>query len=73
MTDNEIVKALEHCSIDNCTRCPYEKCDVDLDCKNMLMHDALDLIKRKQAEIEELRKGTEEQYEVNEMVGEADD
>lgn len=54
MTDNEIIKALEHCSIDNCTRCPYEKCDVDIDCKNMLMCDALDLIKRQQAEIERL-------------------
>lgn len=48
MTDKEIIKALEHCiKFIDCTECPYKgitKCSVEA--------DALDLIKRQQAEIE---------------------
>ena len=53
MTDNEIIKALEHCHSDKgCDECPY---NYPTDCYNDLKRDALDLIKRQQKEIEELR------------------
>ena len=58
MTDNEIIKALECCtdeSYENCNECPYS---IDtLSCERIkLLEDSLDLINRKQAEIERLNK-----------------
>ena len=54
ITDNEIIKALECCIkvISDCNNCPYYDDD---DCKNGLIGNALDLIKRKDAEIERLK------------------
>lgn len=55
MTENEIIKALERCSIDyNCGDCPYYYKDEGC-CPDMLMNDALDLINRQKSEIEELQ------------------
>ena len=53
MTDNEIIKAMEWCSGwgKTCGKCPYKGIAF---CANTVKHDALDLIKRQQAEIEEL-------------------
>ena len=59
MTDEQIVKALERCgNIGLCRDCPYYHFNSKrgLGCHNNLMLDALDLIKRQQAEIEELKK-----------------
>ena len=65
MTDNEIIKALECCgkpvNEECCSECPYhlggqENC-------HKLLEDVIDLINRKQAEIEELR--IENQQELN--------
>ena len=65
MTDNEIIKALECCSIgETYTDCEKNGCPlylgITMGCKyidkeNQLYSDALDLINRKQAEIEELK------------------
>ena len=61
MTDNEIIKALECCSqngdftktqIEICSPCSYVNCG---DCTGLLKADALDLIKRQQAEIERFK------------------
>ena len=56
MTDKEIIKALEFCrQLDDeclCKICPYF--DVDY-CGKALVKDALDLINRQKAEIEELK------------------
>ena len=58
MTDNEIIKALEHiikCNekqIANCTGCPLEKSYPH--CDDLIESMCLDLIKRQQAEIEEV-------------------
>lgn len=51
MTDKQIIKALECCADEwDCDHCPYfNKC-------SDMKKDALDLINRKNAEIEELRK-----------------
>lgn len=57
MTDEQIVKALERCgNIGLCRDCPYYHFNSKrgLGCHNNLMLDALDLIKRQQAEIERL-------------------
>lgn len=56
MIDNEIIKALECCSIDDhigvCKECPFtDVCDED---GQALQKHALDLINRQQAEIERL-------------------
>ena len=58
MTDNEIIKALECCSIDDhigvCKECPFtDVCDED---EQALQKHALDLINRQKAEIERLQK-----------------
>lgn len=57
MTDNEIKKALEWHSNDetHCSGCPYEEHSVTHYCVDMVIQDALDLINRKDAEIERLR------------------
>ena len=50
-TDNEIMKALEYCcKITNCE----EKCDRKNDCILLHMHEIIDLISRKNEEIENL-------------------
>lgn len=57
MTDNEIIKALECCNQeDMCDQCPYDFACYDEKYKSILSKDALDLINRQQAEIEELQK-----------------
>lgn len=54
MTDNDIIKALEHC-FESCNgTCPYYKYK---DCRHRLYLNALDLIDRQKAEIEKLKKG----------------
>lgn len=55
MTDTEIIKALEYCSMGEaiCFMCPlYNKTD---HCVDMLAENALDIINRQQAEIERLK------------------
>ena len=58
MTDKEIIKALECCkqaTAVGCKNCPlYE--DKGQTCITILSHNALDLIKRQNAEIERLQK-----------------
>ena len=57
MTDNEIIKALECCTSYDCEHCKYEPPILvpksSLACNDALMKDALDLINRQRAEIEE--------------------
>ena len=58
MTDNEIIKALECCIMDNvkdCDCCPYNEIQTKTYCANRLIKDALDIINRQKAEIERLR------------------
>lgn len=57
MTDEQTIKALECCKDDDgCTDCPYydEKDEHEQICVYRLHKDILDLIKRQQAEIEDL-------------------
>ena len=65
MTDNEIIKALECCVRDGypygCKECPYN--NSNLDCNERLDADALYLINRQKAEIEELEAEIDKQYE----------
>ena len=62
MTDNDIIKALECCSKgsyvcgENCPRFDNGKLTIPA-CRFELLGEALDLINRQKAEIEELRKG----------------
>lgn len=54
MTDAEVTKALEQCQnvvMHDCKKCSYHK-EYNAKCVVMLTRDALDLIKRQQAEIE---------------------
>lgn len=52
MTDAEIIKSLEVCGgEDSCRDCTYHN---KIDCVKKLKNDALDLINRQQAKIEEL-------------------
>ena len=59
MTDNEIVKALMCCNeAQNCTSCKFEPTEYPkgtVGCCDELMKNAIDLIKRQQAEIERLK------------------
>ena len=50
MTDNEIIKALECCSVHpmNCKKCPYQGNEC---CTNAHRKDALDLINRQKSQI----------------------
>ena len=59
MTDKEIIKALECCKKDDCDNCPN---DFGNCCTN-LAECSLDLINRKQAEIERLKKILAEEEE----------
>ena len=52
MTNNKIIKALEHCIEGICKGCAYY--DVD-SCIAKCRRNALDLIKRQKAEIEHLK------------------
>ena len=58
MTDNEIKRALGCCMhskwSDKCSECFYAECDSEKGCVKELLEDALDLINRQQAKIEEL-------------------
>ena len=56
MTDKEIKKALECCEIaydQDCTECPLYPDDGEIACREVLREEALDLITRQQAEIEQ--------------------
>ena len=54
MTDEQIVKALECCSLiqGECKECPCD-CVMDCDCKEMLLREAFYLINRQKARIKE--------------------
>ncbi|MGN0618540.1 MAG: hypothetical protein ACI4J7_05925 [Ruminiclostridium sp.] len=56
MTDNEIIKALECCNgdLDCCKKCPAKENNVE--CGDVLKNNALKLINRQKAEIDELKK-----------------
>ncbi len=53
MTDNEIIKALEHCERGYCYRCPANKFGGG--CTDKAKRLAIDLINRQKAEIERLK------------------
>ena len=56
MTDEQIIKALECCNRNgSCSKCPYDRAtfEHELDCASAMTADALDLINRQRAEIEE--------------------
>ena len=58
-TDEEVIRALEHCANSNtdepyCHDCPYETTKY---CASVLSKDTLDLINRQRAEIERLKAG----------------
>lgn len=59
MKDNDIIRALECCASSNypedCADCFYIGCTSEKGCVVEMMSDALDLIKRQQAEIERLK------------------
>lgn len=58
LTDNEIIKALECCEIaydQDCTECPLYPDDGEIACREVLREEALDLITRQQAELENLK------------------
>lgn len=54
MTDEEIVKALEHCVKNDCRQCPYMAKKVDCVSLKRSENDVLNLINRQKAEIERL-------------------
>lgn len=60
MTDNGIIKALECCKTNNafdCNYCPYEGIGNEMvGCVNRLIGDALDLINRQKAELDDLKR-----------------
>lgn len=51
MTDEQIIKALEYCKIGECDDCPFYGAKED--CEVELPEEALNLINRKKAEIEQ--------------------
>ena len=57
LTDEQIIKALEHCSyndVKRCDDCSYYEKETKTYCVNELIKDVLDLINRQKAEIERL-------------------
>lgn len=66
LTDEQIIKALEHCSADDswCNDCPYENICTD----TFITKFALDLINRLKAEIERLKDFEKNVYEVVEEL-----
>ena len=66
MTDKEIIKALECCSMGSypaCRDCPYHDDYVNRGCINKRNADIKDLINRQKAEIKRLRKETSQTIE----------
>jgi Tfp pilus assembly protein PilN len=58
MTDNEIIKCAENCvsNFPPCSTCPYDGENLtSSECMNELMAALLEVVKRQQAEIEELK------------------
>ena len=55
MKDNEIIKALECCSVNGmeCSQCPNK--DMGIGCITLILTNSFDLIKRQEAELEDLR------------------
>lgn len=54
MNDNDIIKALEHCKNKRCIICPYDDIANTFDgCSTKLIEDAINLINRLKAEIED--------------------
>ena len=78
MTDNEIIKALECCRDDErydtceyCLKCPVSNYNLDeeteaVNCVDALLTRAIDIIKRNDAEIEELYKSLDKRILENE-------
>lgn len=58
MSDNDIIKAVGCCEIKDCHECPYKGYT---NCRESVMHGALDLINRQKAENERLQAENEEQ------------
>ena len=57
MNDEQIVKALECCNQeDMCGKCPYDLACYDTNYKSIIAKDALELINRQKAEIEQLKR-----------------
>ena len=72
MTDKEIVKALKYCisyDYDYCEECPYRN---NKPCQDNLIQDAIDIIKRQQAEIEMLKDHNKQlRYDHKQITSEA--
>ena len=72
MTDNEIIKALECCSKpvieECCSECPYHLSGQE-NC-HKLLGDIIDLINRKQAEIERLQKVNDSFTDIGKLYSE---
>ena len=70
MTDNEIIKVIKHCINKTCVNCKREDNEYHSadSCRYALLKDALDLINRQKAEIEEWKRiatnRTEEMYQI---------
>lgn len=73
MTDNDIIKALEHCTQHKCHECPryYETPDDADICKTHLMRNALDLINCQKVAIEDGRKRNFVYFKRNKSLAEA--
>lgn len=57
MTDNEIQRAVDCCSVKNCFQCPLDEYDDNqIVCMRKCMEYANEFIKRQKAEIESLNK-----------------
>ena len=54
MTDNDIIKALECCFDGYCEACAFDD-NLNLNCKDRLIENALNLIERQKAEIERMQ------------------
>lgn len=50
MTDEQIIKALEHCTKDGCSGCPLYEPNI-ANCVKRIMVNALNLVERQKAEI----------------------
>ena len=56
MTDSDIIQSMHSCANDTtCAKCLYQQHYQNGCCQSKLIGDALDLIKRHQAEIEQLK------------------
>ena len=71
MTDNEIIKAMQ-CVIGNdakCSECTYQKALPFPSCRMMCAKNALDLINRQKAKIENIKKNLQYYLNINEENG----